>query len=495
MHISNVGAFLSRVFFGIQFPIADARPFIADAGRLAAPEFLWPAYEKDFVRSFGSLVPRPEGGIAPWAGEETYVRARNAVRFDGDLRDVPLSRGVGSLSCAYRRLHTTGGPAARVEVALWGRLRDGVSFEPAGEQLREFLQTQVRVRAEVGDVWGKPVDLVSAGSPLARHVLRARAPLPLDGEQPWWVVAGDPAVFIERAGREPSGAPPYAKSLTALRQHGIDIYHWHVDMNGTRTRVWLLRYDETVSPQTLRELRVHLSRLHAERQCLGGVLRAMSTKKVAVVRGTEESDSFQAYLLDRAQMLLRRDALGIDQTEILAAAAELSDLVDVGQRESLLALVGKIRPNVLRQVERLIEREKNRAHIVQINVEGDYVGEQVIIKGNTIYNGNLVVAKTIQNSFNTLQDSSANDELRAQLEELHTAVGAMAEKLDPKKAEEVARDLESLTKEATAAEPRRKWYEFSGEGLIEAAKAVADVGPKVIALVGTIVKMLALGVV
>lgn len=486
---------MSRVFYAIQFPIADARSFIADAGRLAAPEFLWPTYEKDFVRSFGSLVPRPAGGIAPWAGEETYVRARNALRFDGDLRNAPFSRQFDSVSCAYRRLHTTGGPAARVEVAVWGELLEGVAFAPSGDQLREFLQIPVRVRADVGDAWGLPGDLVSAGGALAQHVLRARAPLPLDDAEPWWVAAGDPAVFIECAGREPSGAPSYAKTLTALQPRGIDLYHWHVEINGTRTRVWLLRHDETAPPQVLRELRIHLARMHEERQCLGCVLRAMSTKQVKVVRGTGESEAFQAYLLDRAQMLLRRDALGIDQTEILSAAAELSDLVEVGQRESLLALVGKIRPNVLKQLERLIEREKNRAHIVQYYVKGDYVGEQVIIKGNTIYNGNLVVAKTIQNSFNTLEGSGASDELKKQLEELHTAVGAMAEKLDPKKAEEVARDLEVLTREATAAEPRRKWYELSGEGLIEAAKAVADIGPKVIALVGTIAKMLAFGTV
>ncbi len=175
---------MSRIFFGIQFPIADTRSFIAKAGRLTAPEFLWPAYQKDFVRSFGSLVPRPEGGIAPWAGEETYVRARNALRFYGDLRNIPLSRGIDSLSCAYRRLHMDGGPASRVEVALWGRLGDGVTADALGQQLREFLETQVRIRAEIGDAWSVPMNLVSAGEPLAAHVLRSRAPFPWTASSP-----------------------------------------------------------------------------------------------------------------------------------------------------------------------------------------------------------------------------------------------------------------------------------------------------------------------
>lgn len=482
---------LSRAFYSIQYPIADLRPFIPGAPRLTRPEFLWPRYESDFVRSVGQLVPRPEGGVAPWAGEETYVRASNAVRFAGDLRDAPLAASLDSLTCAFRRMHTDGGPVTRVEVALWGRPRDGKA--ELGTQLREFLATPVRVRDGIEASWGAPVDLVAAGAPMARHLLRARAPMSESGDQPWWVAAGDPAIIIEHAQLEQVGVPTYAKALRAFEQQHITIHHWHLAINGVRARVWMIGYDRDAPPEVLRELRIHLSRLHAERQCLGQVLRTVATRQMEFERGSGQSEDFQAYLLAAAHRLLRRDALNIDQTEILAAAEELSDLVEVGQRDSLLALIRRIRPNVIRQIERLIEREQTRAHVIQVYVEGDYVGEQVIIKDNVIYNGNLVVAKTIENSFNVMNDSGADDALKAQLEELHVTIGTLAEKLDPAKAEQVARDLKSFTEEVTSPEPRRKWYEVSGEGLVEAAKAVVDIAPKVAGLVASIVKFLTVG--
>lgn len=57
-------------------------------------------------------------------------------------------------------------------------------------------------------------------------------------------------------------------------------------------------------------------------------------------------------------------------------------------------------------------------------------------------------------------------------------------------AEQVARDLETLTAEATSKEPRRKWWELSIEGLKDAAKNIGEIGKPVLELATRIVAIL-----
>lgn len=106
---------------------------------------------------------------------------------------------------------------------------------------------------------------------------------------------------------------------------------------------------------------------------------------------------------------------------------------------------------------------------------------------------NVVTAETIDRSFNkATRADHLSDELQEILQELSRQVEGMVEHLPPKKAEEVARDLETLTDEAISGKPRRKWYELSAEGLIDAAKAVGEAAEPVIKTVKRILPLLAL---
>jgi methionyl-tRNA synthetase len=68
------------------------------------------------------------------------------------------------------------------------------------------------------------------------------------------------------------------------------------------------------------------------------------------------------------------------------------------------------------------------------------------------------------------------------LKELANAVGKMSEELSSEEAEQAARDLETLTAEATSSAPRQKWWQLSVEGLEQAAKNVGKVGVPVLTL-------------
>ena len=118
-------------------------------------------------------------------------------------------------------------------------------------------------------------------------------------------------------------------------------------------------------------------------------------------------------------------------------------------------------------------------------------GHRVSTGAGSVIHGNMIVASTIQDSFNTVAQSDAEPTLKAELERLCTQVNQMLAQLPEEKKQETVQDLNSFVTEATKEAPRRKWYELSAEGLIEAAKACAGVASPVISTVQKILTLLA----
>jgi len=126
---------------------------------------------------------------------------------------------------------------------------------------------------------------------------------------------------------------------------------------------------------------------------------------------------------------------------------------------------------------------------------GKNVGESTVfnIVASTIHGP---VAKTIQDSFNTVSAASAGQEVKTILGELHKAVLTMLEEakskgqLTDEEQAAVARDLESFSNEAVADSPRRKWYQFSAESLKKAAKTLGEIGKPVLELTASVLSLL-----
>lgn len=124
---------------------------------------------------------------------------------------------------------------------------------------------------------------------------------------------------------------------------------------------------------------------------------------------------------------------------------------------------------------------------------GSYIIENINFAGAqnvSVGNINQVAANTITNAFNTVAQSSAPQELKVELEKLNQAVTEMVKALPDEKQREVAQDLKTFTDEATSQSPRRKWYELSAEGLVEAAKAVGEVAIPVVTATKAVLSLL-----
>jgi hypothetical protein len=109
--------------------------------------------------------------------------------------------------------------------------------------------------------------------------------------------------------------------------------------------------------------------------------------------------------------------------------------------------------------------------------------------GNT-FQGDFVVAHSIEQSFNRAAASDLADPAKELLQQLVRAVSDMSKELSPDEAHQAARTVETLTAKATSKTPRKEWIVMSADGLIKAATNIGKVGVPVVTLLKELVPML-----
>lgn len=111
---------------------------------------------------------------------------------------------------------------------------------------------------------------------------------------------------------------------------------------------------------------------------------------------------------------------------------------------------------------------------------------------------NVNISGNIHDAFNTtisFGQSQPDSEMAARLKEVCAVVNQLAGQLPEEMAEQVSRDLKTLVTEATNNKPRRKWYELSAEGILDAAKTCAGMAePVSTAIKGVLGLLSAVGV-
>ncbi len=134
---------------------------------------------------------------------------------------------------------------------------------------------------------------------------------------------------------------------------------------------------------------------------------------------------------------------------------------------------------------RLFPEEERMAKEIHYHEHRHFEARDVI--GAVVNLGdNNQVTQTIQSSFNT----PSNPDLAPLLAQLRQTVEQMLAYLSAEQAAEVREDLERLQEELQKPQPRKKWYNLSIEGLIQAAKNVGAIGGPVIELAGKILRLI-----
>jgi hypothetical protein len=490
------------VFVTVQLPLTDARHFVeAETWRLPRPVWTLARDEGDFIRGTGPLRPRSRGGVWPWPGEEVYCDAKRALRFWPPLGQIWVTVGpdLVGFRCAYRRLYADGVAVARMEVGLGVRsLGSRFKEDDLVHLVGGVMEIPVLVR-QVGATIA--TRLLQAGQPLARRVLRsttAHAGLSQPpSTQDWWVQCGTPLVLLEHTREELESIPSLAQVVQLQEQPAIDLSHFIATLKGVRVGVWIVGYGDEAPRDALRRLRIHLSRLHSEREALRNILRLVAEKRLDIGSRTPAADRLQEYLNAQVQTVQRPRRFGFDQEPLLEAAYASQGLVDGGIRASLDSELDRARRNYARNVQLALAQQTIHSAAIYDLGEPREAGVIYDYRGATVYDmqkkiemgdvgqlsGFVGFDNVVAGSFNKIESSGVGADAQEVLKALGEAVAPLVQALPEDTAKQVARDYETLVDEATSPNPRKPILSAVGSQLIKVAQTAATVGVPVIDLV------------
>lgn len=163
--------------------------------------------------------------------------------------------------------------------------------------------------------------------------------------QSWWMVAGRPLVLLE----SDTSAPDYGRFFRDEQDRGSDP-DWlagheagTVDLAGFTIPVWSLLYNRSGEPDAGRRLRLHLWRLHTEREVLRLVL-------AACIEGALDPafPPLRNYLAKQSERLYRQERNGFPQRRLLGLglAQDFDELVNESQLAELREILQAVSPGL-----------------------------------------------------------------------------------------------------------------------------------------------------
>jgi hypothetical protein len=413
------------VFIVAQLPLSDARRFAPDrAWRLPAPD--WPSprvfNNPQFVKHFGAATRRRARVDSAWADELAFCQAHRAVGLP-ELQRRRLGSDDVATSCAFRRLFvdkTT--VVARLEIGLISRPRIPTLQTADAHTFVKIAQSALAlpVRVPESATNGTTGPLVAQGRRLARlYEFATTARSKRVPGQPNLVEDGLPLLVVELDDDEPFTVPNAATTVDPAKVGGAQAVFMWLRSTAGQVPVWFLARG-TASDDHLRSLRLCLLRLHAEQQALDLVLKLLQRGSIPPVP-EGDPDGMNGYLNDATRRISRASWGGISQSAILDAFRAAESVTYGDASRELVDRLGGVRPQVASKVEAYWRLQTATRTTNVFNTQGGDVtmtSEQYNISGVT---GNVVgkiEAERIDNSFNTIANSSAPPEMKQALTEL-----------------------------------------------------------------------------
>lgn len=478
---------LNPMLVEVELPFADLRAFLdADSGRLGKPGWPYPDPSREFVRSTGEVELRRKGAIDPWGDERCYCSAVKAIRFPDRLHEISTTESWSRccFQAAFRRVFFDGKAVGRFSVGL-----SSLTATPVGTAI-SALATPVTI----GD--GDTLPLANAGLALSQHWLaNTTAAASLQHLDNGWVLPGLPLAVVEEDGWHGYyGADPadlVGHEVDVFEPYGVSATFRRMSIGGRSVELWTLLSETNVEPDRLRRIRLHLTRLHTEREALKAVFRAIRVGSISPDRG---SDALQAFLNRALSWQDSKKTSGVPSREILAAAEKAHDLVTEGERDHLLSSITELRGNIQAKVKATTAHTTPVKQPIYVeigtvnmsdhstNVEGEQVSGVVGGTGNTV--------GSISNNLTYIQGSEAAPELKALLEELNNAFAPVLAKVAPEVRTAAEAELSELTREALDPSATPEKIESRMTRLWEHAKSAGAVGASAIALLSELLKLL-----
>jgi hypothetical protein len=480
----------------LQFPFADLRPLASPAGKPVGPDWGSPPLSNlpGFVRGFGGLRKRSPASAAAggtWPGEAWFARAAAGIRLPQLTTAHFASAGVKlPPKHVVRRVFSDGEVLWRLEVGVGLNLREPLSAQQALQTVTDLLALPVRVRSK--NHWGPFGALLKQGGAFEDALTKASSPQRSAPANGLGLKRGRPMVLIESTAT--THAPQLVERLSVAPgslhlKFGGDDPASRIDVDVVTLRVsnyemplvWLRSARRDPSAE-LTALRVNLMRLHAEREVLTTVLRALNQGQLG-----EPSRAFEQYQAAAEKRLLDERRDGIDQSALryVFSVYDQFTTVELESLRTRLAKLRQTRERTMRLVQTYASAD-GRTTIVVTESEGaiQVTNNTVNVSGSNY--GQINVAGTFVNN-GTIIAGAADAKLKSAMEDLNKLAEQLAAKLpDVGDKEVVANKTQALVREAAAKKPDTDILKITGKGLVEAAKAVAEMAAPIATAVGAV---------
>lgn len=349
-----------------QFPLADARPLLPNSVRLTSPTWPFPKIGEEFIHDHGQVEGRMKGGVPDWSAEDTFCKVARGVRLVPPLpqQRIRLTNSVAILEGAFRRLFCDGRMLVRYEIALGTAIDD--FHLSSQEDCLKFVDGCCAVSVKLPRA---QASLGTAGRQLAGQYLAAttsRKKGKVFKIARWWVTSGTPLLLLSYGRGDVQRAENFTRMVIAL-ENELVVRHCWIRHRGQTISTWFFEEQDNARQEFIRRIRVHLLRVHAERECLKSIFRLIVQGRVLVPNGKEEGNLLQDYLRQSLSFLSKTRSYGIWKSGILETFQEFEDIVSPGERKTLLNELARIRGNIRRQVEQFTAPRERARSAVSVN--------------------------------------------------------------------------------------------------------------------------------
>lgn len=379
-----------------QHPIIDFRSLYDDNYKLSMFPF-WPIAEDNvMIKYFGVTKKRLKGGSINWSGEHLFCTSKKAIKFQ-KLENHKILVGDCFLlktEGAFRRLNGDGNFLSKLEFGFTNSIEDYFdkiqfhenSFE---KLLSDYCNLEIQIRNPLGkEIISNTSNCGKAISDLFLYASSYSNGIKGEKLNKCWTIAGEPLCILEYNDYENKiMLPKGAKLIVSQTSPSFELYHyWTYLPNNKRIRTWIIKkkYFVDYFDFYLRDLRLNLLRINAEKETVKKVLGLLKNKGNEILNSTDKINIVGDYLEKTSSKLLKKIRYGIKQEIILDFALSVEGIAQPGEFESYLDVLTTFKN---RYVNCNIERIINRG--TTINIDG---GEGTVVnvteKGNIINYGN-----------------------------------------------------------------------------------------------------------
>lgn len=382
------------MFIVFQHPIIDFRNLIENNCKLSLPN--WPNPEdENMIKHIGVTRSRLKGGIANWSGEHKYCTTNKAIQYL-DLEKHKIQFGDNAFlttNGVFRRLNSNGNFLVKYETGISNRFEEFIVSISARKNyfeylLSEYCKLNLQIRNPIGENIISEISI--CGKYLSElYLLSTSSNWGIVNEkiERWWTIAGEPLIIVEFIDENKSiQLPKYVKLIKEYKTEKIELYHyWTNSTNNKKIRTWIIRIlDEFYYDMDfVRNLRLNLLRINAEKETLRKTLNLLQRKGNVLINNDGKKEKVSSYLERISSKLLKEIRYGIIQDDILDIALKAEEVARPGELESYIETLTPLKNKYINSnVEQII----NKGTI--INVCGGEVHEiNITENGDIIKNG------------------------------------------------------------------------------------------------------------